>query len=150
MKESMMNKAKKFWAAHKYKIMGALTLAGIGAYAYCKYRQSQPSDEEIDKAVKDPLSELEKSGESDWDVLANDPKNQLANGGWVADQYGVCDDIEEFIVNDVPLTNIGTFGDDLIVRLKEQHPEYDSFELGSMIVDIYCNKGQEKKEEPAA
>lgn len=45
MKESMMNKAKKFWAAHKYKIMGVLTLAGIGAYSYCKYRQSQPSSD---------------------------------------------------------------------------------------------------------
>lgn len=151
MKESMMNKAKKFWAAHKYKIMGVLTLAGIGTYAYCKYRQSHLSDEEINSAIENVangfMKEADQAGSlSAWDEKENDPKYQLANGGWVTDEYFVDGDgIREFIVNDVPLANIGTLGDDLVARLNEQFPDQYKFELGSMIVDIYCNK-----EEPAA
>lgn len=169
MKESMMNKAKKFWATHKYKIMGVLTLAGIGTYAYCKYRQSQPSDEEIEKAVTTTTADLEnmvEEVESKFDRRQKDPAYQLENGGWITDDYELgpfkSDDGKEIncvemLINDLPIGNLGVFADDISKKLDEMYPNHGPLTDVSMIVDLRSDPTFEskshqdiRKEEPAA
>lgn len=166
MKESMMNKAKKFWAAHKYKIMGVLTLAGIGTYAYCKYRQSQSSDEEIEKAVTTELANTAEKTETEFDRRQKDPAYQLENGGWITDDYELgpftSDDGKEIncvemIINDLPIGNLGVFADDISKKLDEMYPNHGPLTDVSMIVDLRSDPTFEgashqdiRKEEPAA
>lgn len=163
MKTSTKTKIKVFWEKHWYKIVAVVGVVGVGIYEINKYRQAQPSDEEIEETVKTALDQpaTDETEEDDWfESRRKDPERQLTNGGWVTDEYEIGDfvrhdgksfDIQEFIVNDATLENVGTLGEDLVARIKEKNPDLDEFELGSVVIDICSRKGdkpaEEKKEE---
>lgn len=166
MKTSTKTKIKVFWEKHWYKIIAVVGVIGVGIYEINKYRQAQPSDEEIEEAIATVGNNLvepatDETKEDDWfESRRKDPERQLTNGGWVTDEYEigdfVCHDgksfnIQEFIVNDATLENVGTLGEDLVARIKEKNPDLDEFELGSVVIDICSRKGdkpaEEKKEE---
>lgn len=146
MKESMKNKVKLFWAKHKYKIITVVTIFGCTAYAYAKYHnQDDPSDEEIRENGRLGPSESSDEEESDFDKRQKDPAYQLANGGWITDDYELGpftsdagDEINcvEMIINDLPIGNLGVFADDISKKLDEMYPNHGPLTDVSMIIDL--------------
>lgn len=148
MKESMMNKAKKFWAAHKYKIIGVVAVLGCAGYAYAKYHNCQFSDEEIEKngRLAEPVNDSKSDNtESEFDRRQKDPAYQLANGGWITEDIEVgpftSDDGKEIqcvemIINDLPIANLGVIAEDISKKLDEMYPNHGPLTDVSMIVDL--------------
>lgn len=171
MKESMKNKAKKFWAKHKWTIISVVAVLGCAGYAYAKYHNVHLSDEEIeqngrlvdakpsDKEIAEALATVANNEiDAYWDRRQKDPKYQLANGGWITDDYEMEDfkttdgqtiTCVEMIINDLPVENLGIFGEDVQKKLNELYPDHKAVTDVSMIVD-FRHDPSFKKEEPAA
>lgn len=161
MNESMKNKAKRFWAKNKYKIIAVVALLGFATYEIVKHSQTQPTDEEIEEVVLDALDEEYENPieeESSFEKRQKDPKYQLDNGGWVTDDYEMEDfhtkdgqtiAVTEMIINDVPVENLGVFGGDIQKKFDELYPDHKPVTDVSMIIDLR-NDPSFKKEEPAA
>ena len=176
MKNTTKTKIKNFWEKHWYKIVAVTGLITFGIYEYGKYRNSQSpidaflSEEEADDAIAtvannlgEPIvdsTEAIKKYDDWYESRKNDPARQLTNGGWITDDYEIGDfdmadlsqnekiyHLQEFIVNDAPLVNAGSLGEDLIAKIKERNPDLDEFELGSVVIDIYSRSSKEPEKE---
>lgn len=148
--KNLKEKAKKFWYNNKTKIIAVATgVAAVGGVVLLVYTGKKNMDlklqeEAIEKERKD--AEQKAEWDAEWEQMKNDPARKLAHGGWVTESYDIgdaCEDgyeIQEFIINDLPLENLGVFGEDMVARMKEMFPDLDDTDLGSIIIDMYTKK----------
>lgn len=167
MKTTTKTKIKNFWEKHWYKIVAVVGLVGLGVYEYNKYRQDNLSEEEVNDAIATVGNNLAESAtdateEDDWfETRRKDPARQLENGGWITDDYemegwttksGQKGEIVEMVVNDLPIDNMGAFGDDIQKKLTELYPNSKAITDVSMIIDLrhdpdFVKPSKEEKEE---
>lgn len=81
--------------------------------------------------------------------IANNPDNQLTEGGYVApDRNNLYEaDCPNILANSVPLTSMGQFGQDIIDRYKEEWPNWEEvgmFNPETAVADVYLDFGHEK------
>lgn len=127
MKTKFGKKVKMFWDKNKANIIflaGALVMLGAESWAIgmavksYKENQEQKAREEAErKRLK--AEEAAKYQEDRINAMKKDPDNQIA-GGWVLEDYLYEPDEPYLIANDVPLSDLGDFGQEIIRRAKDQ------------------------------
>lgn len=165
MKLTLKEKAKLFWERNKVEIIGILAFIGVTAAAGIAIERKAEKDEEkrhleaeawkaeedADIIVSD-IDELKRADEAaidDEDRIANDPNNQLTDGGYVApDRNNLNEaDCPNLLANCVPLTSMGQFGRDIIDLYKEKWPDWDTvgmFNPETAVADVYIDFCHEK------
>ena len=123
---TVKEKAKAIWRKHKGKILFVMTAVGIVVVCRKIDQKRSPSVEEIEDAVKRELLESEQAARkeiestkeemSEFDRKMNDPANQIPGGGWVLEDWLRNSDPPEIIANDVPVSSLGLFGEEMIRR----------------------------------
>lgn len=120
MKRTFREKLNYIWEKHKYKIIGILLVGGAVAVAYAKSRNSEEpetGDIPAENETETKPEEKKSSWELEMERKMNAPENQLTGGGWVLEDDPSFD-FPMLIANDVPLSSLGTFGEDLMERVK--------------------------------
>ena len=135
-------KVKKFWDRNKEVIIGGglFLLGGIGLW-YAVKEKNPPTDEELEKMVRNEIGNDEPAKGS---VRYEEPKElqgePLLGGGHVDQAYvleGFDKEITEFIVNDVPMESLGQFGQDMAAKLAEHYPDRKEPVMACMIIDLH-------------
>lgn len=175
MKLTFKEKAKLFWERNKKEILGMLiavgALAGAGCYmAYTNRKETEQQEEELAEQIRlhtakeapkveedtddivagiDELKRADDAALDEEDRIANDPDNQLTDGGYVApDRNNLNEaDVPNLLANCVPLTSMGQFGRDIIDRYKEEWPDWDAvgmFNPETAVADVYVDFCHEK------
>lgn len=157
MKLTFKEKAKLFWERNKTDIIGWLigagAITGVGcAAAYMSQKAAEKREAELAEQIQKLNEERKKEEEAaiaDEDQIANNPDNQLTEGGYVApDRNNLYEaDCPNILANSVPLTSMGQFGQDIIDRYKEEWPNWEEvgmFNPETAVADIYLDFGHEK------
>lgn len=172
-------KISNFYHKHENAIMFVGTVcifAGVtGLYGYFVYKDAKESEKrhemamaEIDwqhsknmteiDSLKECVSNIENNKLEDdpFEARKKNPKYQLANGGWITDDYEMCGwecpdgqqgEITEMIINDLPIGNMGVFGEDICKKLDELYPNHKPITDVSMTIDLRSDPTFGKKEE---
>ena len=157
MKLTFKEKAKLFWERNKIDILGWLIGAGVitgvgcvAAYASQKAAEKRETElaEEIRK-LNEQVKKEEEAAIAAEDQIANNPDNQLTEGGYVApDRNNLYEaDYPNLLANSVPLTSMGQFGQDIINLYKKEWPNWEEvgmFNPETAVTDIYLDFGHEK------
>lgn len=156
----IINKVKKFYNDHKELIYTViLTATGVtlvyvaGKALMDVFNESKPTE---NKSLEFNSLAEESSLENSFEARKKDPKYQLANGGWITDDYEMCDwacpdgtviSSTEMIINDLPIGNMGVFGEDICKKLDELYPDHKPITDVSMTIDLRSDPTFGKEEE---
>lgn len=157
MKLTFKEKAKLFWDRNKADIIGWLIGAGVitgmgCAAAYMNQKSREKHEAELAEKIQKLNEERKKEEEAAItaeDQIANNPDNQLTEGGYVApDRNNLYEaDCPNILANSVPLTSMGQFGQDIIDRYKEEWPNWEEvgmFNPETAVADVYLDFSHEK------
>lgn len=157
MKLTFKEKAKLFWGRNKADILGWLigagVIAGVGCTAaYMSQKAAEKREAELAEQIRKLNEQVKKEEEAAIaaeDQIANNPDNQLTEGGYVApDRNNLYEaDCPNILANCVPLTSMGQFGQDIIDRYKEEWPNWEEvgmFNPETAVADVYLDFGHEK------
>lgn len=157
MKLTFKEKAKLFWERNKTDIIGWLigagVITGVGCVAaYMNQKSREKHEAELAEKIQKLNEELKKEEEAAIaaeDQIANNPDNQLTEGGYVApDRNNLYEaDCPNILANSVPLTSMGQFGQDIIDLYKKEWPNWEEvgmFNPETAVTDIYLDFGHEK------
>ena len=181
-KMTIKERAQWLWAKHKGKVLILTTILGIGIYLGVKNssRESQQKEdgltdlteemkrlypdiewEDLDKlharVQRDlPGQELESEEKQTFEEKLADPDRRLGCGGWVLENDMGNKELPELIANDVPVSALGEFGQELI-KLAEGKDLGDFNQdlenaWTSIIINLetpYVQEREENKEEAA-
>lgn len=170
---TVKEKAKAIWRKHKGKILFVMTAVGI--VVVCRKIDQKHQDAEIvdkalrdfndawakgetnEEAVKQELRESEQAAReementkeemSEFDRKMNDPANQIPGGGWVLEDYMHDADLPEMIANDVPVTSLGEFGEEMLRRAGGTHPGHPDCDPSKIKVSLMANFQTPEEEE---
>lgn len=188
-KMTIKERAQWLWAKHKGKVLILTTMLGIGIYLGVKHsrptQRDMTEEEFVCEALKAINSKQEEETCNDYHLiqadaehadilneevaekLQNDPDRKLTEGGYIRDNSLYEPDCPNALCNEVPLTSLGSFGQDMINKLKKEFPDYEKigpFDPETAVADIYIDfchakwlaeqewlakQAQEKKEEAA-
>ena len=136
---TIKERAINFYSNHKKAIWFVVTVLGIGGlYLYTKSAE-QNSQEEMDRSMDEAIGQLHEMldeeqetrrvteskptnepdmSEADrkWKNMETDPDRQLACGGWVLENDMRNTDLPMMIANDVPVSALGEFGQEMIKK----------------------------------
>lgn len=141
---TVKEKAKAIWRKHKGKILFVMTAVGIVVVCRKIDQKRGPSVEEIEDAV---TKELKKEEMSEFDRKMNDPANQISGGGWVLEDHMHDADLPEMIANDVPITSLGEFGEEMLRRAGGTHPGHHDCDPSKIKVSLLANFQEPEEEE---
>lgn len=157
MKLTFKEKAKLFWERNKTDILGWLigagVITGVGCVAaYMNQKSREKHEAELAEKIRKLDEERKKEEEAAIaaeDQIANNPDNQLTEGGYVApDRNNLYEvDCPNILANSVPLTSMGQFGQDIIDLYKKEWPNWEEvgmFNPETAVTDIYLDFGHEK------
>lgn len=145
---TVKEKAKAIWRKHKGKIMFVMTAVGIVVVCRKIDQKRSPNVEEIEEAVIKELKKEEPKEEmSEFDRKMNDPANQIPGGGWVLEDYMHDADLPEMIANDVPVTSLGEFGEEMLRRAGGTHPGHPDCDPSKIKVSLMANFQTPEEEE---
>ena len=149
---TVKEKAKAIWRKHKGKILFVMTAVGVVVVCRKIDQKRGPNVEEIEEAVIKELKKEEPKEEmSEFDRKMNDPENQIPGGGWVLEDYMHDADLPEMIANDVPITSLGKFGEEMLHRAGGSNPLQPDQDPSKIKVSLMANfQKPEKNETPAA
>ena len=159
---------RKWWKAHKYDVLCIgtllLTTIGIGAAVYSEKKRADAEAEEAMKRLHETIGDLPEIKEQTFEEKQVDPERQLECGGWFLEDWMYEHDMPELVVNDVPLSSLGAFGEEVKKRYMDNFPDWK--ETGMMDPDrlltsiditvehVYLDENgkeiEEKKEDKAA
>lgn len=163
---TVKEKAKAIWRKHKGKILFVMTAVGI--VVVCRKIDQKHQDAEIvDKALRDfndawskgetneeamkkELLESEQAAKeemSEFDRKMNDPANQIPGGGWVLEDYMHDADLPQMVANDVPVTSLGEFGEEMLRRAGGTHPGHPDCDPSKIKVSLMANFQTPEEEE---
>lgn len=158
----IINKVKKFYNDHKEIICTVILTATGVTIAYVAGKAlfdtfEKPAIIKNDTPKFESLAEESSlEVEDSFEARKKDPKYQLANGGWITDDYEMCDwkcpdgtviSSTEMIINDLPIGNMGVFGEDICKKLDELYPDHGPITDVSMIIDLRSDPTFGKEEE---
>ena len=172
-KMTIKERAQWVWEKHKGAIIYLSMLLGLGIYIGVK--ASRPSQRDLteeefvaealkNEEIKDisPTEEQQEEWEKEDEALRNDPERKLTEGGYIRDNSLYEADSPNALCNEVPLASLGSFGQDMIDKLKKEYPNYEEigpFDPETAVADIFIDFGhacwlaqqeyKEKKEEEA-
>lgn len=173
-KMTIKERAQWLWAKHKGKVLILATMLGIGIYLSAKSndRSSRSKDDDPAKETKEPYAdpgkiyisaerdlpgqELESEEEQIFEEKQADPDRKLGCGGWIFENDMSNKELPLLIANDVPVSSLGEFGQELI-KLAEGKDLGDFNQdlenaWTSIIINLetpYAQEREEKKEEAA-
>lgn len=162
---TVKEKAKAIWRKHKGKILFVMT--AVGVVVVCRKIDQKHQDAEIndalakgepnEEAVKQELLESEQAAReemestkeemSEFDRKMNDPANQIPGGGWVLEDCMHDADLPEMIANDVPVTSLGEFGEEMLRRAGGTHPGHPDCDPSKIKVALMANFQTPEEEE---
>ena len=159
---------RKWWKAHKYDVLCIgtllLTTIGIGAAVYSEKKRADAEAEEAMKRLHETIGDITDNSltvgdehEMAFEEKEADPNRQLSCGGYWLDRYDNAVDLPEIIFNDIPVSKMGEFGEEIRRMYIESHPNWEENGemnpdklLTSNIVCIESIEDEEKKEDKAA
>lgn len=147
-KMTIKERAQWLWAKHKGKVLILATMLGIGICLSAKNndRELRSKNDDPAKETKEPYA----------DPGQADPDRRLGCGGWILENDMSNKKLPLLIANDVPVSALGEFGQELI-KLAEGKDLGDFNQdlenaWTSIIINLetpYAQEREEKKEEAA-
>ena len=141
------------WQKHKADIFmwgSLLVLTGLVGYS-CEQAAKKENErreqemaefkarqeEEAKKLEEEARRVAEENEKADKEIEEN-PDNQLTAGGYVRPDNNNLDDPEypNLLANCVPLSSMGQFGQDILDKLSQAHPNWDETAVADLWVDF--------------